>query len=228
MPNKIVLSLASGLLFFLTSCSQQPVAKSDEVQACIDKLPNSKLLKKQAVTTGCLVSMAFWKAIGQDNPVALVCVAGGGAGFLLGQSIAERKCSYRVLEEQLDGEIAHTEKVNMGFPILFAQKTTKLAEQETMVNTLLAQKKAGTASINNTNKVLKTIHEAAQRERELVQTLAKETNFKHKTLNESQRLKQAEKIQKLRKEIALLHKNIKKLREENLKLYRLENKLSGL
>lgn len=224
---RLTLPLLLSSLFILSACSQQ-TAPTEGVQACLDKLPNSKLIKKQAVTTGCLLTAGFWKAIGQDNPASLVCMAGGGSGFLLGKSVAERKCSYRIIGDQIDGEIAHAQKVNLGFSMLLIEKAQNLATQEATVASLLAQHKAGQANLVYTKTVKQDIAEAAKSERQLVNTLMKEAAFKRKTLNESRRLNKKDKTDSLQKEVILLTKNIKTLRKANIKLYRLENQLAGL
>lgn len=215
------------ILIVLSACSSQEKT-SESVQVCLDKLPNSQLVKKQGVTTSCMVTAALWKAIGQDNPASLVCLAGGGAGFLIGSSIAERKCHYRIAEEQLDGEISHAKKVNFGFNMLFLQKSEQIMMQKMTIESLKAQHKEGQASLVYLNGVKKDTAKITQQERRLVNRLKKEIAFKNKTLNSSKRLNKKEKIEHLRKEIILLNKNINLLRKENQKLYRLENQLAGL
>jgi hypothetical protein len=211
----------------LSACSSQEKA-SERVQVCLDKLSNSQLVKKQAITTSCIVTAGLWKAIGQDNPASLICLAGGGAGFLIGSSIAERKCHYRIAEEQLDGEISHAKKVNFGFNMLFLQKSEQIMLQTMTVESLKAQHKEGQASLVYLKSVKEDTAKITKKERQLVNTLKKEVAFKNATLNKSKQLNKKEKIKSLRKEIILLNKNINLLRKENQKLYRLENQLAGL
>ena len=223
-PNFLLAIIAT---LVITACSSQE-APSKSVQACLDELPNSQLIKQQAVTTGCVVTAALWKAIGQDNPASLVCLAGGGAGFLIGKSIAERKCHYRIAEEQIEGEIAHAKKVNLGFTMLFLQTSESLLTKKAIVSSLVSQHKARNINLVYLNSKKKEIATAVQNERKLISILQKEVAFKNKTLAISRRLNKKDKTTTLKKEIILLNKNIKLLRKENLKLLRLENQLAGL
>ncbi len=182
-PNFLLAIIAT---LVITACSSQE-APSKSVQACLDELPNSQLIKQQAVTTGCVVTAALWKAIGQDNPASLVCLAGGGAGFLIGKSIAERKCHYRIAEEQIEGEIAHAKKVNLGFTMLFLQTSESLLTKKAIVSSLVSQHKARNINLVYLNSKKKEIATAVQNERKLISILQKEVAFKNKTLAISRR-----------------------------------------
>ena len=220
--------LVGVMLFTLSACTTQQQVPSESVQACVDKLPNSQLIKKQAVTTGCIVSAAIWKATGIGNPTVLICLAGGGAGYLIGKSVAERKCGYRIAGKQLASEIAHIQRINRNFPVLFMGKSKQLATQQAMVASLLTRRNEGKAKLAFISAVKKKIIEAIKNERYLVSSLSQEASFKASILATSMQLNNTDKTKSLQKEIALLHKNIRLLREENKKLYLLENKLSGL
>jgi hypothetical protein len=225
--NKPDFLLAIIVTLLITACSSQKVP-SKSVQACLDELPNSQLIKQQAVTTSCLVTAGLWKSIGQDNPASLICLAGGGAGFLLGKSIAERKCHYHIAEEQIKGEITHAQKVNLGFSFLFLQKSESLLKQKLVVSSLVAQHKERNINLVYLNSAKKEMAAVTRSERKLVNILLKEMAFKQNTLKISRRLNKKDQATALKKEIMLLNKNIKLFRKENLKLFRLENKLSGL
>ncbi len=229
MYSKTSASLLMGAtLFAFSACTTQQQVSSESVQACVAKLPNSQLIKKQAITTGCIVSAVIWKTTGIGSPTVLVCLAGGGAGYLLGKSIAERKCSYRLEGDQINKEISHIESINRNFPVLYTDKAKQLVKQQATVSSLLAKHKEGKAKLAAINAVKKEISSAAETERYLVGMLNKDLVFKTASLARSRLLNKTNNTKKLQKEIALLQKNIRILREENKKLYRLESQLSGL
>ncbi|WMP16592.1 hypothetical protein [Thiothrix lacustris] len=214
----LALSVSAGCSMNATKSTITPEQEKD-IQACKTNLPSSKKIKKEAVTYGCLASLAFWKAIGQENPAALMCVAGGGAGFVLGDSVAERKCSYLNIANQLDGEIAHTSKTNGTFALFFIEQDLNLKLQQAQAEALLTAKEKASADKVALQKMQESLTEQLEKEQYLLTQMQEERQFKQETVNKAKQAKlEKEKIDMLTNEIKSLIDNIKKLRENNKSL----------
>lgn len=218
-PNKLgKISVVCGMLFITacTSNTQKPeesASRQQEIQSCKDNLPASKRIKRESITFGCLATLAFWKSIGQENPAALICAAGGGAGFLLGESVAERKCEYLDLASQLDGEIAHAGKLNSTFGLFFLEQESNLKLQQAKAEALTSQTQQKTTNKTAQESLHKDLASQLEKEKYVLAQLQEERQFKQETINEAKaaHLEQA-KTDQLLTEIKVLLKNIKKLR----------------
>ncbi|MFZ1386077.1 MAG: hypothetical protein WBP46_01865 [Thiolinea sp.] len=224
--RKLAWALACGSA--LTACST--TAPLDEqsanaIQMCKRNLPVSDKLKLQSVSVGCMASMALSKAIGSNNPVPLICMAGGASGFLLGESIAERKCSYITQADQLNGEIAHAKKMNAGFVVVLAQQTTELSAFELMLTELRNQQLAAAAQVEQKAALEASLTEQVAKDQMILKQVQDEFRFKQKTLADTKRLNQQAKANELLTEIQALQKNLKQLQETNAKFNRLRQDL---
>ena len=215
---------------FMSACSAPSKLtreQAEQVEMCKSQLPLSKKIKLQSVTSGCMLSMAFNKMIGSNNPAPMICMAGGGAGLLFGESIAERKCGYMTLENQLDGEIAHAEKMNAGFSIVFAQQALDLKQYEMMASGLAAQKASDEKSLAEKEAFRKQLDEQLAKEWDILKASREEVQFKTETLQKSKALARKEKEEKLQEEIKALRSSIKTLQENTAKLARVKNSLAA-
>lgn len=222
--------LAAALCLGMGACTTQP-ATSPEIEACKAKIPVTKRTAIKAIPTSCLVKAALYKSIGKDDPSILMCAAGGAAGFMLGDSVDTRRCSYRIFEDQLNGEIAHTKKMNGNFATLLSQKQQQLSSQQAQIATLQQQKEHKQQSLQQKQATAKNLDRVVQEEKQFAQTLQQELAFKSQTLQQSKQAQKEdylEREQALTKEITLLRQNIKKLRLENEKLSKLQAQLSEI
>lgn len=209
----------------ITGCSGNPTKPQPTPQQiaaiaqCKSSLPSNKRIKKESITYGCLATLGFWKAIGQDNPAAMICAAGGGTGFLLGESVAERKCEYLDLASQLDGEIANTSQVNTKFGFFFMEQDMKLKANKSQADALLKQNQQETATRLARQNLHQQLSGELEKENRLLTQLYAEHGFKQQTLNEAKAAQQdQQKTDQLKAEIDSLRKNIKKLRDNNHEL----------
>ncbi len=220
------------LISLLTACSTQQLvqkenitqAQSQKIQQCKDNTPSSQKIKKEAVAFSCIASLAFSRMIGQSNPKALICVAGGAAGFLFGNSVAERKCEYSVLNNQLEGELAHASKMKENFSPYLLNLENKLNKQSSQVAALTSLAEKGKADQSSVvfvqNKILKNL----SKQRGMLKTLNQERMTKVETINMAQsRHRDIETIRKLQTEVRSLLKNIKKMQQNRLALSKLNN-----
>lgn len=231
--NKLgTISVACSMLF-ITACTsnthkpEESASHKQAIQACKDNLPASKKIKRDSITFGCLATLAFWKSIGQENPAALICAAGGGAGFLLGESVAERKCEYLDLASQLDGEIAHTSKLNSTFGLFFLEQESNLKLQQAKAEALNSKTQQTATSKAALESLQKDLASQLEKEKYVLAQLQEERQFKQETINEAKtaHLEQA-KTDQLLTEIKALLKNIKKLRENTQVLADINDNLS--
>ena len=195
--------------------------EQEQIAQCKKNVPDQDRVQKEAVTTGCITTMVAWRAIGQNNPAALICMVGGGTGFLLGESIAERKCAYLTEEERLNGEIAHASSMNSKFAIYSLQSKKDLALYEKQIKTLAAQRQAEAANSAEQEKLKQSLAKQLAKERQTIKQVQDEQRFKQATLQEArQKAKQAsvEKADKLEAEIRILQKNIRQMQEAASKL----------
>lgn len=221
--------LATSLVFVLSACSTQTVT-TPEVAACKANIPLKKRITVKAVPTSCIVTAALYKSVGYEDPSILLCLAGGATSFLLGDSIETRRCSYRVFEDQLNGEIAHAQKMNKGFDVLFAQKAKEYKGYETQVKTVAQLQKVNEQETQQKKQVTKNLDAVIRKETEFTRTISEEVAFKTQTLKQSQQQKKtdySEREKTLLKEIQLLHQQIKRLRAENEKLSKLQVQLAS-
>lgn len=218
--KKLSLIILVGLA--LGSCATAPRYLTDEqaakVQACKSTLPSSKRLKIEAVSTGCMASFAFNRMINSKDPSPLLCIAGGTTGFLLGESIAQRKCSYLTLQQQVDGEIAHAAKINAGMVQVFAQQAKDLALFGGLATSLSAQKASDEKQQQALSSFADSLNQQIRKEQVLLTTLRDEISFKRETLGKGQSLKQQEKEDKLLEEINSLQESIARLQKNYSKL----------
>lgn len=219
------LSILSIVLFtsITAGCSSVPenttehsATDREKIAQCKLQIPDQDRVKKEAVSSGCILGLAAWKAIGQNNPASLICMAGGGAGFLLGDSIAERKCHYITLEEQLDGEIAHASSMNSKFSIYLLQSKKDLALSQLQVDALVAQQKTGKANAVQQTTLKQTLSKQLEKERLTMKQVQAEYRFKQET--QKQARQSQDKANKLLAEIRMLQTNIHQLRETEAKL----------
>ena len=206
--------------------SKHTKAQAEQINQCKAELPVSKKVKMQSVTSGCLMSVAVSKMTGSNNPAPMLCLAGGTSGFLLGESIAERKCGYITLEEQLDGEISHAAKMNAGFSVVFMQQEMALKKHELSAAGLSTQKASDEQGQVALSAFEQKLVEQLKQDQALLANTQNEFRFKRETLEKSRKLKQQEKEDKLLAEIRALQKSIKVLQENRLKLARLKNSLT--
>lgn len=222
-PPTLISFCAIGILIAgcstAPSKSQQTPQQIADIDQCKSSLPSNKRIKKESITYGCLATLGFWKAIGQENPAAMICAAGGGAGFLLGDSIAERKCEYLDIASQLDGEIAHTSQVNTKFGFFFMEQDMQLKVHKSQAGALLQQNKQAAETQLAQQNLHQQLSGELEQENRLLAQLYTEHGFKQQTLNKAIAAKQDQhKIDQLKTEIDTLRKNIKKLRENNQEL----------
>ncbi len=223
--------LLISLLSVVACSSQQLVQKEgitqvqrQKIQQCRDNTPSSQKIKKESVALSCIASLAFSRMIGQTNPKALICVAGGAAGFLFGSSVAERKCEYSVLDNQLEGELAHASGMQKKFGSYLSDLGSKLNKQTSQVaalSTLARQGKADQSSVVFVqNKILKNL----SKQRGMLKTLNQERMTKVDTINMAQsRHQDIETIRKLQTEVRSLLRNIKNMQQNRLALSKLNN-----
>lgn len=213
----------------LTGCATAtPIdeKRANAIQMCKQNLPANDKIQLQSVSFGCMASMAFSKAIGSNNPAPLLCMAGGASGFLFGESIAERKCSYVTQADQLNGEIAHAKKMNASFAMVFAQQTTELSKFELLLTGMRSQQVADAAQREQKAKLAASLNEQVANDQVIFKRVQEEFRFKQKTLTDSKRLKQQPKEEELLAEIQALQKNLKTLQENNAKFSQLRQDLS--
>ena len=142
MQKSILVIVSAALMSACSTTSHLTEAQVAQIKMCKSQLPVSKRLQLESVSTGCIVSYPIKRMINDKDPSPLLCLAGGASGFLLGESIAERKCAYLSKEQQLDGEIAHVEKLNQGMTTIFAQQSKDLKAFEGSAASLTQQKRA--------------------------------------------------------------------------------------
>ncbi len=221
------LAMLAGSL--LVGCSTMGSGMDEKqvaaIQMCQQKLPVSDKIKLQSVSMGCVASMAFYKAIGSNNPAPMLCMAGGASGFLFGESIAERKCAYITQEDQLKGEIAHAKKMNTGFAIVFAQQSQELAAFELMVAGLRGQQADAAARREQMTKLESGLADQMANDQAMLKQVNDEFRFKQKTLVESKSLQKQDQEDALLAEIRALQKNVKQLQENNVKFAKLKQSL---
>ncbi|MFZ1342553.1 hypothetical protein [Thiothrix eikelboomii] len=215
-----------GSLIGCTTTTPIDEKRAHAIQMCKQKLPANDKIKLQSVSFGCMASMAFSKAIGSNNPAPLLCMAGGASGFLFGETIAERKCSYVTQTDQLNGEIAHAKKMNAGFTMVFAQQTTELSKFELMLSGLRNQQAVDAAQAAQKANLAASLAEQVANDQIIFKQAQEEFRFKQKTLADSKRLKQQVKEDELMAEIQALQKNLKTLQENNAKFSQLRQDLS--
>lgn len=234
MNNKL---LALGLLSvsMISACSTTSSTtkltseQQQQVQMCKQSVPASKKVKKEAVTWGCLATLAMWKSIGQENPAAMICAAGGGAGFLIGDSIAERKCEYLTLESQLDGEIAHAAKMNRSFGFYLIEQGLSLKLTKAQAEGVLKQYEDGKQDQKALAAAQETLKKQIGKEQELLATIQQERQYKYSTLVKARQDKLEEGNQeKLQIEIVALLDNIKNMQENTQVLTKLSHELASL
>lgn len=211
----------SGLLVGCATVAPVDEQRAQAIQACKQKIPAAEKIQVQSVSMGCMASMAFSKAIGSNNPAPLICMAGGASGFLLGESITERKCNYATQAEQLDGELAHAKKMNAGFAIVLAQKSTELSALELMAQGLKQQQAAASAQTEQSKHLEASINADIADNQTLLKQARDEFKFKQQTLAASKGLKQQATEDELLAEIRALQKNLKQLQESNAKFNQL-------
>lgn len=220
-------SLAWSLsLFGCSTTTALDEKRAHTIQMCKQNLPASDKIKLQAVSTGCIASFAVSKAIGSNNPAPLICMAGGASGFLLGESIAERKCAYVTQADQLKGEIAHAKQMNTGFAMILAQQATELAAFELMLTGLKQQQAAQTRKSQQQQALEASLNEQIAKDQLIYQQVQEEFRFKQKTLAASKRLKPSSQEADLRAEIQALQKNLKQLQASHAKFTRLRQSLN--
>lgn len=226
------ITLLLSLLSVVAGCSSQQLVQKEgitqvqkeQIQQCRDNTPSSQKIKKESVAFSCIASLAFSRLIGQHNPKALICVAGGAAGFLFGNSVAERKCEYSVLDNQLEGELAHASGMQKKFKTYLSDLGSKLDKQSaqvTALSTLAKQGKADQSSVVYVqNKILKNL----SKQRGLLKNLTQERITKVDTIKIAQsRHKNIETIRKLQNEVRSLLQNIKKMKQNRLAITKLNN-----
>lgn len=218
--------VVGGSLIGCTTTTPIDEKRAHAIQMCKQKLPANDKIKLQSVSFGCMASMAFSKAIGSNNPAPLLCMAGGASGFLFGETIAERKCSYVTQTDQLNGEIAHAKKMNAGFTMVFAQQTTELSKFELMLSGLRNQQAVDAAQAAQKANLAASLAEQVANDQIIFKQAQEEFRFKQKTLADSKRLKQQVKEDELMAEIQALQKNLKTLQENNAKFSQLRQDLS--
>jgi len=212
----------------LTACATTATIDENRayaIQMCKQNLPVAQKIKLQSVSIGCMASLALSKAIGSNNPASLICMAGGASGFLLGESIAERKCGYITQADQLNGEIAHTKQMNAGFAVVMAQQTTDLAAFELMVAGLRSQQTAAASQTTQKAQLEASLNTQIDNDRLVFKQVQEEFKFKQQTLAASKPLKQKTKEDELLTEIRALEKNLKQLQASNAKFNRLRQNL---
>jgi hypothetical protein len=222
----------------VVSCTSQQVAddklsvqQKQKIEQCKSNTSSSKKIKREAVTTGCLASLVFWKAIGQDNPAALICAAGGAAGFLIGSSVAERKCEYAVKENQVDGEIRHAASMNQKFALFFIEQEANLLKQKKIVESLIAKVRKNGAERSSIKAVQSSLKTDLIKEKALLADLMKESSMKQETLilaknNSTSNNKDV--VKKLLDEIKALRRNISKMKRNSSELARLNTMTNQL
>ncbi|HPE60824.1 MAG: hypothetical protein KDI15_08490 [Thiothrix sp.] len=221
-------SVLPGILL-LTSCSSTPPATGDQAEKiamCKQQLPAARRIHTESVSMGCAASLAFNKMIGSNNPTPLLCFAGGTSGYLLGESIAERKCSYLTLEQQLDGEIAHAQKMNSGFQIVFAQQAKDLARYQAQAAALADSKAEDAARRTQLEQLNHGLQNQLDQDSRLLQQTRDEFRFKQETLETTRSLQQQDKSDKLLTEIRALQTGIKSLQANNQKLLQVKDNLT--
>lgn len=213
-------------LFGCATTTQFDEKRTHAIQMCKQNLPANDKIKLQAVSSGCIASFALSKAIGSNNPAPLICMAGGTSGWLLGESIAERKCAYVTQSDQLKGEIAHAKQMNTSFAIVLAQQATELAAFELMLAGLQQQQVAQTSQLQQKQALETSLSDQITKDQQLYKQIQDEFRFKQKTLADSKVLKQTSEEGKLLIEIQALQKNLKQLQASNTKFNRLRQRLN--
>lgn len=184
----LVLLITTSLL---VSCSNQVavgngdlnLAEKNSIKQCTSNLPASKKIKLQAVSAGCVASLALSKALGQSNPAALICMAGGAAGYMLGKSVAERKCGYISAEKQIQSELAHSRKVNANFANLLMEQQKNIRALDSKAADLLSEQQQGLNKRQELLQLQKQLKRTIAKESYLLQQFTEETQFKMQTIN---------------------------------------------
>jgi len=217
---------------FATACSSKQVssvndqditqAQKQKIEQCKENTPSSKKIKKEAVAFSCIASLAISRLVGRHDHKALICVAGGAAGYLIGSSVAERKCEYSVKDNQLEGELSHAHDMKKKFATYMAVLESKHKQQSGQVKALSAlgaQGKADQSSIIYVqNKVLKNLN----KQRAMLKLLNEERMTKNNTIDMAQsRYTDIETIRKLQTEVKSLLDNIKKMHQNSIALSKL-------
>ncbi|MCB1622538.1 MAG: hypothetical protein KDI44_17580 [Thiothrix sp.] len=216
-------------ILLLTSCSTAPLTtgeQAEKIAMCRQQLPAAQRIRTESVSMGCVASLAFNKMIGSNNPTPLLCFAGGTSGFLLGESIAERKCTYLTLEQQLDGEITHAQKMNGGFQTVFAQQAKELAQYQAQAAALADSKAEDAARRTQLEQLSRGLQNQLEQDDQLLQQTRAEFRFKQETLEATRSLQQQDKHDRLLTEIRALQASIKNLQANNQKLLQVKDTLT--
>ena len=203
----------------LTGCSNQvspgndlTIAEKNSIQQCINNLPASKKIKLQAVSTSCITTFAISKAIGQNNPAALICMAGGTAGFMLGKSVAERKCSYISAEKQIQSELTHAKKINSNFSNLFIEQEKNIRGLDARAVYLLNQQHQGHNKQQELLQLQQQLKKSIAKENTLLQQLTEDVQIKSQTINIASKKSTRDNQENLLTEVKSLQKSILRMR----------------
>lgn len=227
--NKIgTVSIVCSMML-ITACSNSPqkpkesASRQQEIQACKNNLPASKKIKQDSIVLGCAGPSIIGRLMDHKT---YACVVGSGAGFLLGESVAERKCEYLNLAAQLDGEIAHTNQLNSNFNSVLQEQESKLKRQQAEAKALTANTQTAASNQSALASLQKDLNSQLAKERNTLAQLQEEQQFKQETVNQAQaaHLEQA-KTDRLTAEINTLRKNIEKLRVNNQALLNINSSL---
>lgn len=227
--NKIGTISVVCSMMFVAACSSSPqkpeesASRQQEIQACKDRLPASKKIRQDSIILGCAGPSIIGRLMDRKT---YACVVGSGAGFLLGESIAERKCEYLNLTAQLDGEIAHTNQLNSNFGSVLADQESQLKRQQAEAKALTTNTQTASSNQAALTNLQKNLTNQLAKEKNTLAQLQEEQQFKQETVNQAQaaHLEQA-KTDRLTAEINILRKNIEKLRVNNQALLHINNNL---
>ena len=212
--------------------------QKQQARQCRKHNPQSLKLQRHGSVAGCLSSLALTQLTGFKSSAALICSGGGLAGYLIGRSVAERRCEYITLERQLDGEIQHLLEMNQRFELLLLEQKANLKLLNDKVNLLkqkqqLAQRKPQSdkdrtliqtkeEDLSEQNSLLEHTVNRLDEERYMLDQLEIEQTFTQETLTQATQQgysitesDRKNRLNILRRNIALLKRNTKKLDKNN-------------
>lgn len=166
---------------------------------------------KQSAAIGCFAGALIATDPNKRNLLLLKCLIGGYSGYLVGRSISKRRAAYRNLEQQVNGEISHTAKLNKQLKKHISDQQKDLLKYKFKIQRATKDGQALEKDLVELTKLYKELLKVDKDEKKSFNNLMKEVQFKEETASAALPSGLSQQEAKLQREITLLKENIKLL-----------------
>lgn len=175
---------------------------------------------------GTVVGGAVGYMVGGKEGASIGAVLGGGLGFALGNDIAKRKQNYVNKEDALDGEIAYYSKYNKSVGEANRQLEADIASLKNQSKKLIAKYKRGQISKSQVLAQKQIVSKKIANNQKYISELNTQYQEGVDYLKSDLQGGNAQKLAQLKKEQGRLQKAIKKAKELQKQMARVEQGMS--